>query len=119
MPNRFAMQSRRWNSGALSGAAPIFAALGDSTRLQIVARLCGEGPLSIVRLTEGGKVSRQAVTKHLRALERAGLATSSRIGRERLWELRARRIAEARRYLDEISAGWDAAIDRLRAHVEE
>jgi DNA-binding transcriptional ArsR family regulator len=111
--------SRSIGGAALSGAAPIFAALGDRTRLQIVGRLCGEGPLSIARLTEGGKVSRQAVTKHLRALERAGLARSSRIGRERLWELKARRLAEARRYLDEISAGWDAAIDRLRAHVEQ
>ncbi len=102
----------------MSAAAPIFAALGDRTRLQIVARLCGEGPLSIVRLTEGGYISRQAVTKHLRALERAGLTRSSRVGRERLWELKARRLAEARRYLEEISAGWDAAIDRLRARVE-
>jgi DNA-binding transcriptional ArsR family regulator len=110
--------SGNMSGAALSAAAPIFAALGDRTRLKIVARLCGEGPLSIVRLTEGGKVSRQAVTKHLRALERAGLAQSSRIGRERHWELKARRLAEARRYLEEISAGWDAAIDRLRAHLE-
>lgn len=99
-------------------AAPVFAALGDRTRLRIVARLCAEGPLSIVRLTEGGYISRQAVTKHLRALEHAGLASSSRIGRERLWELKARRLAEMRRYLEEISTGWDAAIDRLRAQVE-
>ncbi len=110
--------SRSIGGGAFTGAAPIFAALGDRTRLKIVARLCGAGPLSIARLTEGGKVSRQAVTKHLQALERVGLARSSRIGRERLWELKARRLAEARHYLKEISTGWDAAIDRLRAHVE-
>ena len=110
--------SPSFSGGGLSGAAPIFAALGDRTRLQIVARLCGEGPLSIVNLTESSNVSRQAVTKHLRALERAGLAHSNRVGRERLWELKARRLAEARHYLEDISAGWDAAIERLRAHVE-
>jgi DNA-binding transcriptional ArsR family regulator len=110
--------SRSGHGGALPSAAPIFAALGDRTRLKIVARLCGEGPLSIARLTDGGSITRQAVTKHLRALERAGLAQSSRIGRERLWKLRARRLADARRYLEEIAAGWDAAIDRLRSHVE-
>jgi len=113
------MSSLRSHRGAvLGGAAPIFAALGDRTRLHIVSRLCGQGPLSIARLTDGGNVSRQAVTKHLCALERAGLARSSRSGRERLWELEARQLAKARRYLDEISAGWDATIDRLRAHVE-
>jgi DNA-binding transcriptional ArsR family regulator len=119
MPSRFRTTPSRSGGGdGLSAAAPVFAALGDRTRLRIVARLCGEGPLSIVRLTEGGYVSRQAVTKHLRALERAGLTRSSRVGRERLWELKARRLEEARRYLEEISAGWDAAIERLRAHVE-
>lgn len=103
----------------LAHAAPIFAALGDETRLRIVARLCGGVPLSITRLAEGATISRQAVTKHLQALEHAGLAGSFRFGRERFWELRARRLSEARRYLEKISAQWDAAIDRLRAHVEK
>jgi DNA-binding transcriptional ArsR family regulator len=99
-------------------AAPIFAALGDATRLQIVARLCDAGPQSIVRLAAGAAVSRQAVTKHLHALEKAGLIRGSRVGRERIWELRTRRLSEARRYLDQISDQWDAAIQRLRALVE-
>lgn len=100
-------------------AAPVFAALGDPTRLRIVARLCTHGPQSIAQLTEGSHVTRQAVTKHLLALEDAGLVRGEREGRERIWELRGKRLAEARQWLDQISAQWDAAIDRLRAFVEE
>jgi DNA-binding transcriptional ArsR family regulator len=103
----------------LAEAAPVFAALGDDTRLHIVARLCGDGPLSIVQLADGASVSRQAITKHLHALEEAGLASSSRVGRECIWELRTERLSEARRYLDQISQDWDAALSRLRAFVEK
>jgi len=103
----------------LAQAAPVFAALGDDTRLHIVARLCGDGPLSIVQLADGASVSRQAVTKHLRALEVVGLARSSRVGRKRIWELQTKRLAEARQYLDQISQDWDEALDRLRAFVEK
>ena len=101
-----------------SAAAPVFAALGDATRLQIVARLCEGGPLSIARLTEGAQVSRQAITKHLHALSDAGLVRSRRAGRERIWQLQTRRLAEVRRYLDRISRQWDQAIGRLRSLVE-
>jgi DNA-binding transcriptional ArsR family regulator len=100
-------------------AAPVFAALGDPTRLRIVMRLCTEGPQSIVQLTEGSQVTRQAVTKHLVALEEAGLVRGERDGRERIWELQGKRLAEARQWLDQISQQWDAAIERLRAFVEE
>jgi DNA-binding transcriptional ArsR family regulator len=102
----------------LADAAPVFAALGDATRLQIVARLSREGPQSIVRLTQETDVSRQAITKHLHALEDAGLVRSDRDGRERIWQLQPRRLAETRRCLDLISDQWDAAIGRLRALVE-
>jgi DNA-binding transcriptional ArsR family regulator len=101
-----------------AAAAPVFAALGDATRLQIVARLCEGGPLSIARLTEGAQVSRQAITKHLHALSEAGLVRSRRAGRERIWQLQTRRLAEVRRYLDRISRQWDQAIGRLRSLVE-
>ena len=100
-------------------AAPVFAALGDPTRLRIVMWLCTEGPQSIVQLTEGSQVTRQAVTKHLVALEEAGLVRGERDGRERIWELQGKRLAEARQWLDQISQQWDAAIERLRAFVEE
>jgi DNA-binding transcriptional ArsR family regulator len=98
--------------------APLFAALGDETRLGIVTRLCREGPLSIAQLTASTEVTRQAVTKHLVALENAGLVEGSRSGREVRWEIRARRLAEATRYLEAISTQWDSAIERLRAFVE-
>ena len=96
----------------------MFAALGDATRLRIVAQLCRGGPASISRLTESAAVSRQAVTKHLRALEDAGLVCSDRTGRERIWELQTRRLAQVRRYLDQISGQWDNTLQRLAAFVE-
>jgi DNA-binding transcriptional ArsR family regulator len=104
---------------SLSEAAPVFAALGDETRLAVIARLCTEGPLSIARLSEGAAVSRQAVTKHLETLAQAGLVRDARLGRERIWQLEPRRLDVARRELDRISAQWDAALGRLRAFVEE
>lgn len=112
------MPRGRTASVKLAGTAPVFAALGDKTRLRIVGRLCAGGPMSIVRLTDGADVSRQAITKHLRALEEAALVRSSRAGRERIWELRTARLAEVRRYLDQISGQWDRALGRLRAIVE-
>ena len=102
----------------LAQAAPLFAALGDPSRLRLVARLCDGGPLNIARLTEGGAVTRQAVAKHLRALEHAGLVRSTRAGRERIWELETRRLAEAGHWLAVISAQWDQALGRLKAFVE-
>lgn len=103
----------------LRGSAPVFAALGDETRLRLVARLCNGGPMSITRLSDGSEVTRQAITKHLRVLEDAGLVSGSRRGRESVWELELDRLAAARRSLDLISEQWDAALDRLRAFVEE
>jgi len=105
-------------AATLHDSAPVFAALGDETRLQIVARLCAEGPLSITRLSEGAGVTRQAITKHLKALADAGLAKNARSGREQIWELETRRLEMARRCLDQISDQWDSAINRLRAFVE-
>ena len=98
--------------------AAVFAALGDNTRLRLVVRLSGQGPMSITRLASGSKVTRQAISKHLRVMERSGLVRSSRYGRERRWRLNERRLADARFYLDQISRQWDAALDRLRAFVE-
>jgi DNA-binding transcriptional ArsR family regulator len=104
---------------ALQHSAPIFAALGDPTRLHVVARLAGGGPMSITQLTEGSEVTRQAVTKHLNVLADAGLVRDFRQGRERVWELKPDQLEEARRALDLISRRWDEALERLRALVEE
>jgi DNA-binding transcriptional ArsR family regulator len=92
--------------------------LGDEVRLRLVVRLCREGPLSISRLTAGSRVTRQAVTKHLRVMEQAGLTRSTRHGRERLWQLEPARLELARRYLDQIASQWDDALTRLRHFVE-
>ena len=112
--------SRR-RSGALAragDAAPVFAALGDPTRLRIVARLSDGGPASIARLTAGTGVTRQAVSKHLRALSNADLVRCTRQGREQIYELAPRRLAAARQCLEQISREWDAALGRLKAMVE-
>lgn len=108
----------RGDTVPLVRAASVFAALGDPVRLQIVKRLCREGPLSISRLTEGAQISRQAVTKHLNALHAAGLAEDERNGRERIWQLRPARLEEVRGQLEAISAQWDQAIGRLKRMVE-
>ena len=96
----------------------MFAALGDQTRLRLVARLSEGAPLSVTSLTAGSRVTRQAITKHLRVLEGAGLVRSRRRGRERLWQLEQQRLREARHYLDMISLEWDEALGRLRKLVE-
>jgi DNA-binding transcriptional ArsR family regulator len=100
-------------------AATIFAALGDPVRLAIIARLCGGGPLLTIQLKHGTSLSRQAVTKHLRILEDAGLVRSDRVGRDRSWRMEARQLAKTRAYLERISAQWDARLERLRSFVED
>jgi DNA-binding transcriptional ArsR family regulator len=74
--------------------------------------------MSITRLTAGSKVTRQAVTKHLHVMQRAGLVHSERRGRERVWQLDRQRLDDARRYLDQISQQWNSALSRLRTFVE-
>ena len=99
--------------------APIFAALGDETRLALVWRaFSSDGAQSIARLTGETAATRQAVTKHLRVLEGAGLVRNAREGRESLWELQPRKLDEAKRLLDRIGAQWDARLDRLAKLVE-
>lgn len=102
----------------MAATAPVFAALGDKTRLRLVNRLSAEGPLSIARLTAGTKVTRQAVTKHLHVLAQAGVAHSSPHGRERIWELEPQLLFTAREYLSQISAQWDQALARLEQFLE-
>lgn len=99
--------------------APLFGALGDPNRLRIVVRLCDSGPSSTTQLTQAIPVTRQAASKHLLLLESAGLVTSSRRGRERVWTVQTEPLARAGDYLAQLSRRWDAAVDRLRAFVEE
>src|SRR5258708_6457774 len=98
--SRSTLRNRHSSTGGREArsSALLFAALGDSTRLRLVSRLCDGGPMSITRLTAGSRVTRQAISKHLRVLEGAGLVHSRRFGRETVWELPQRRLRGARQY---------------------
>jgi DNA-binding transcriptional ArsR family regulator len=102
-----------------TGAALLFAALGDPTRLALLQRLSDRGPASISMLAGHFPVmTRQGVTKHLQVLAAAGVIDGSRRGREHVWALKPTRLAEGRRYLDVIARGWDDALSRLKSHIE-
>ena len=120
-----AMSKRRGErAGATPGViaddrlAAVFAALGDPTRLKLVATLCAGAALSIAQLTANTAISRQAVTKHLQVLADAGVVHDTRSGRERLWQLDPAQIEAARRTLEVIGREWEVALGRLKAFVE-
>ena len=106
-------------AAALRANASVFAALGDETRLGLLARLASAEPQSIVQLTSGTRLTRQAVTKHLRMLEGVGVVRSARVGRESRFVLDPKPLVEAQTYLDHVSRQWDNALARLKALVEE
>jgi DNA-binding transcriptional ArsR family regulator len=113
--------SRKGRSGMAAKRqthAPVFAALGNATRLSLVAQLCRGQPRSISQLTAGSKLTRQAITKHLRVLERAEIVRSVRTGRESLFEFDPEPIEEIKKYLDLVSEQWDQALSRLKSFVE-
>ena len=99
--------------------ARVFAALGDETRLTLVRKLCNGQPHSISQLTEGTRLTRQAITKHLRVLEGAGIVRGVRSGRESLFEFNPKPIETLREYLDLVSEQWDQALARLKSFVED
>lgn len=103
----------------MGDVAPVFAALGDPTRLRLVALLSASGALSTSQLTATTDISRQAVTKHLEVLASAEVVRDVRTGRERRWQLDPARLDEARAALEEIGQQWEAALARLKAFVEE
>lgn len=105
--------------GSKASVAPVFAALGDPTRLMLVSLLSDGGAHSISQLTEATEISRQGVTKHLSVLADAGLVSDIRSGRERLWQLQPGRIGEARDSLDAIGRQWEQALARLKRFVEK
>jgi DNA-binding transcriptional ArsR family regulator len=104
---------------AAAGPAPVFAALGDVTRLSLLKTLSDGERRSIATLSAGSILTRQAVTKHLHVLEQAGLVTSRRHGRERSYAFQPEPVERARAYLDQVSAQWGDALGRLRALVED
>lgn len=99
--------------------ASVFAALGDTTRLSLVGKLAHESPRSISQLAEGGTLTRQAITKHLRVLEEAGVVQSVRVGRESLFAFQPEPLNQARSYLESVSGEWDDALSRLKSFVED
>lgn len=111
--------SRRRTERSLAGAALLFAALGDPTRLALLQRLSDGGPASISVLAETfPAMTRQGVTKHLQVLAAAGVVAGNRRGREHVWTVDPARLAEGRRCLEAIARGWDNALVRLKRHVE-
>lgn len=113
------MLGRQHSGGERPDPAAVFAALGDPTRLSLIGKLSAGSPLSIARLAEGSTLTRQAVTKHLRVLENAGVVGCERAGRESLYRLEPAAIVEMRTYLDRISQQWDEVLGRLKAFVEK
>jgi DNA-binding transcriptional ArsR family regulator len=111
------MRSER--ASARQDLSPLFAALGDQTRLRLLDRLCDEGPSSITRLSAGLAVTRQSVSKHLCVMEAAGLVSAQKQGREQIFHLETRRLAVARAQLDQLSRQWDRRLERLRDLVED
>jgi DNA-binding transcriptional ArsR family regulator len=110
---------RSTKAAVLQNCAPVFAALGDETRLRLIAALCVGGAMSITQLTAHSDLTRQAVTKHLAVLAGAGLVRDAKVGRERLWEFEPGQIEEARRSLELIASQWDHALERLRLAVQK
>lgn len=99
-------------------APAVFAALGDETRLTLLSRLSKGRRCSISQLTEGTSLTRQAITKHLRVLEQAGMVHATRAGRESVFEFNPKPLGVAREFLAEVSEQWDQALARLRDFVE-
>ena len=110
--------SRPNTSRVLKNAAPVFAALGDPTRLLLVGRLIDGQTLSIAQLADGLDLTRQGVTKHLRVLQRAGIVRAKSVGRESQFSYVAEPIDRARSYLDGVSRQWDDALSRLKTFLE-
>jgi DNA-binding transcriptional ArsR family regulator len=98
--------------------APVFFALGDRTRLRLIAVLCAGGAFSIAQLTANTQITRQAVTKHLQVLADAGLVRDLKVGRERLWQFDPAQLEQARRSLEIIGRQWEQALGKLKAAVE-
>ncbi len=102
----------------LEAVTPVFAALGDATRMQLVHRLATGEAQSIVQLAEGIDISHQGITKHLKVMEKAGLVRAERVGRERRYTCEPDAMQTASTYLQQVARDWDAALLRLKAFVE-
>ncbi|WP_234052725.1 MULTISPECIES: helix-turn-helix transcriptional regulator [unclassified Xanthobacter] len=107
--------SHHLNNDAVASAAAVFAALGDPTRLALVERLSDGRAHSIVQLTSGIGLTRQGVTKHLSALEAAGIVASKRTGRETHFSIERQTLENSAAYLARVSRQWDETLGRLES----
>jgi DNA-binding transcriptional ArsR family regulator len=112
-------RNRRVIAARRQPRAAVFAALGDETRLALVVKLSTGDHYSISQLTEGSRLTRQAITKHLRVLERAGIVYSVRRGRENQFAFDPQSIEGMKEYLEFVSGQWDEALSRLKSFVED
>jgi DNA-binding transcriptional ArsR family regulator len=118
LKNTYPRRSSPPKKSSLLNSAPIFAALGDETRLRLITILRTGAAASITRLTSGTGITRQAVTKHLRVLADAGLVRGIKVGREHQWEFESTQVEKARHSLDMIARQWDHALNKLKMTVE-
>jgi DNA-binding transcriptional ArsR family regulator len=95
----------------------VFHALADPTRRDILRR-AGMGASSVSRLADVYPMSFAAVQKHVVVLERAGLVTKRRRGREQLVEAAPETLAEARRALDDLAKVWRGRVERMSELLE-
>ncbi|CAN5320582.1 metalloregulator ArsR/SmtB family transcription factor [soil metagenome] len=106
---------RRTDAGAVG---VVLAAVADSTRRQLLGVLVDAGRASATTLADRLPVSRQAVTKHLRVLEGAGLVIGVRAGREVLYAVRSDPLDASARWLADLSAAWDRRLDAVKRAAE-
>ncbi|MGZ8631065.1 MAG: ArsR/SmtB family transcription factor [Actinomycetota bacterium] len=96
----------------------VFSALSDPTRRAVIRCLSDDGPTTLARLADELPVTRQAVSKHLAALEHAGLVSATVAGRSRTYRLTPGPLTEAMGWMVEVGAEWDSRLDALRRYVE-
>ncbi|MCI0679402.1 MAG: metalloregulator ArsR/SmtB family transcription factor [Actinobacteria bacterium] len=97
---------------------PIFTALADPTRRQMLDRLVSEGPATATRLAGELPITRQAVAKHLTVLQEAGLVVRESVGRETIFQASPEALDEVKAWIDQVGAQWDRRLRRLRQSLE-
>jgi DNA-binding transcriptional ArsR family regulator len=113
-----AVQPQPSGSSDEAAAGAVFAALADPTRRHLVTALAISGGATATGLAAELPISRQAVAKHLAMLDRAGLVSHTRHGREQRFELDTRPLADAAAWLTTVGAEWDTRLADLQRLIE-
>ncbi|NVM95364.1 ArsR/SmtB family transcription factor [Arthrobacter wenxiniae] len=101
-----------------ASTAPVFAALGDPHRQQLIMMLARGGAASASSLAPSLPVSRQAVDRHLRVLTGAGLLERRRSGRQVLYSVRRAELDRSADWLRELADGWDKRLSAIKESAE-